>query len=660
MSILKTYEEASGQEINLAKSEVFFSRNISKEAQEDLSRIMGVRHVLGTGNYLGLPSLIGRKKKETFSYIKDRIWKRINSWRGRALSKAGKEVMIKSVLQAIPSYVMSIYLLPDSTVKEIERMINSFWWGGGTNNKGIKWLAWDRMTVPKACGGMGFRDFHSFNLAMVAKQGWNIMTKPHTLVAQIYKARYFPKSSLFDAQLGHNPSYAWRGIWKSRHILMNGCRWIVGDGTKIRVMSDPWLREKDSVWVQSPQVQGAHDITVNDLMCPNIRAWDKNKIMSLFPMDVVNRIVDIPLIDVIGEDKLIWVDSVNGQYSVKSGYNMLLNVLGRKDRNFNEERWSSLWKIRAPPKAKHLLWRICKNCLPTRSRLQEKCVPCPLDCPLCEFNNEDDWHFLVSCNVSTEARIAAGLNEVITSRLRHIKTAADLILDVCRGEDTDVAGRFATLVWTLWNNRNNAVWNGDHERGTRLGVIAHQQWLDWRIMQNFQHISANNNTQQQQVVQWQKPPIGWFKCNTDASFHGNSNQTSAGWVLRDHMGRFVMAGTTWIQGKCSILEGEAIALHEAIKALEHRRFTHVIFESDSKNVVDAIHNLRFGNSEFSSVICNIRNALSLNQNFKVEFIRRQANMVAHTLARAAILWASRRIFDVLPLCITPLLNNEMI
>jgi hypothetical protein len=546
MSILKTYEEASGQEINLAKSEVFFSRNISKEAQEDLSRIMGVRHVLGTGNYLGLPSLIGRKKKETFSYIKDRIWKRINSWRGRALSKAGKEVMIKSVLQAIPSYVMSIYLLPDSTVKEIERMINSFWWGGGTNNKGIKWLAWDRMTVPKACGGMGFRDFHSFNLAMVAKQGWNIMTKPHTLVAQIYKARYFPKSSLFDAQLGHNPSYAWRGIWKSRHILMNGCRWIVGDGTKIRVMSDPWLREKDSVWVQSPQVQGAHDITVNDLMCPNIRAWDKNKIMSLFPMDVVNRIVDIPLIDVIGEDKLIWVDSVNGQYSVKSGYNMLLNVLGRKDRNFNEEGWSSLWKIRAPPKAKHLLWRICKNCLPTRSRLQEKCVPCPLDCPLCEFNNEDDWHFLVSCNVSTEARIAAGLNEVITSRLRHIKIAADLILDVCRGEDTDVAGRFATLVWTLWNNRNNAVWNGDHERGTRLGVIAHQQWLDWRIVQNFQHISANNNTQQQQVVQWQKPPIGWFKCNTDASFHGNSNQTSADWVLRDHMGRFVMAGTTWI------------------------------------------------------------------------------------------------------------------
>ncbi|KAK2394877.1 hypothetical protein QL285_056661 [Trifolium repens] len=215
MKILKTYEEASGQEINLTKSEVFFSRNLSIAAQEDLSNIMGVRHVLGTDNYLGLPSMIGRKKKSVFSYIKDRIWKRINSWRGRSLSRAVKEVMIKTVLQAIPSYVMSIYLLPESTIKDIERMMNSFWWGGGANNEGIRWLAWDRMTHPKAQGGMGFRDLHAFNMEMIAKQGWNIMTKPHTLVAKLYKARYFPNSTLFDSKIGNNPSYTLRGVVNS-------------------------------------------------------------------------------------------------------------------------------------------------------------------------------------------------------------------------------------------------------------------------------------------------------------------------------------------------------------------------------------------------------------------------------------------------------------
>jgi hypothetical protein len=132
---------------------------------------MGVRQVLGTGTYLGLPSMVGRSKRATFAYIKDRIWRKINSWRSRPLSKAGKEVMIKSVLQAIPAYVMSIYLLPDSLINEIERMINAFWWGGGNNNKGIRWLAWDKLACPKEEGGLGFRDFQLFNMAMVAKQG---------------------------------------------------------------------------------------------------------------------------------------------------------------------------------------------------------------------------------------------------------------------------------------------------------------------------------------------------------------------------------------------------------------------------------------------------------------------------------------------------------
>jgi hypothetical protein len=117
---------------------VFFSRNLSLAAQEDLSRLMGVRHVLGTITYLGLPSMAGRSKKETFSYVKDCIWKRINSWRGHALSKAGKEVMIKSVLQSHTSYVMSVYLIPKTIIKEIERMVNSFSWGGQTNNSGIR------------------------------------------------------------------------------------------------------------------------------------------------------------------------------------------------------------------------------------------------------------------------------------------------------------------------------------------------------------------------------------------------------------------------------------------------------------------------------------------------------------------------------------------
>ncbi|XP_058742267.1 uncharacterized protein LOC131614725 [Vicia villosa] len=260
MSLLDTYAAAAGEEINLTKSEVLFSHNLSLPAQEDLANIMGVRHVLGTGKYLGLSSMIGRSKKAIFSFIKNHIWNRINSWKGRSLSRAGKKIMIKSVLQAIPTCIMSIFILPDVVVNEIEKMLNSFWWGGGSNNKGIRWKAWDKLTCPKADGGLGFRDFKAFNFAMVAKQGWFLMTNPNVLVSRIFKARYFLRSSFLDSKLGYNPSFVWRSIWKVREVLTLECRWRIGDGRNIRVMNEPWLRGSREGCLMGPQNQVVRDI----------------------------------------------------------------------------------------------------------------------------------------------------------------------------------------------------------------------------------------------------------------------------------------------------------------------------------------------------------------------------------------------------------------
>lgn len=78
---------------------------------------------MGTGKYLGLPSMVRRIKEATFSFIKDRIWHKINPWRRKCLSKVGREVMIKSVLQNIPSYIMSIFLFPNKLVESMEKKL---------------------------------------------------------------------------------------------------------------------------------------------------------------------------------------------------------------------------------------------------------------------------------------------------------------------------------------------------------------------------------------------------------------------------------------------------------------------------------------------------------------------------------------------------------
>jgi hypothetical protein len=114
----------------------------------------------------------------------------------------------------------------------------------------------------------------------------------------------------------------------------------------------------------------------------------------------------------------------------------------------------------------------------------------------------------------------------------------------------------------------------------------------------------------------------------------------------------LIAGTSWKDGQYSIVEGEAYALLEALKAIQQQGLSQVIFETASKSVVDAIHNIHGGALEFSYIICHINSILLSNPNFVVKFIKRQANMVAHTLARAASSWAEFYNFETLPLCIT--------
>jgi len=90
----------------------------------------------------------------------------------------------------------------------------------------------------------------------------------------------------------------------------------------------------------------------------------------------------------------------------------------------------------------------------------------------------------------------------------------------------------------------------------------------------------------------------------------------------------------------TVLEGEAVTLLEALHFVDANRWNQVVFESISSTLVQAISSTGHGDSEFYAIVYNIIYQLSLHSNFEVKFVRRQANMVAHTLARSACSWAN--------------------
>ena len=81
--------------------------------------------------YFGLPSLIGRSKNQVFAILKERVGQKLAGWKGKHLSMGGNEILIKAVAQAIPTYTMSCFQLPQGLCDDIERMMKNFWWGQG-------------------------------------------------------------------------------------------------------------------------------------------------------------------------------------------------------------------------------------------------------------------------------------------------------------------------------------------------------------------------------------------------------------------------------------------------------------------------------------------------------------------------------------------------
>lgn len=158
----------------------------------------------------------------------------MQGWKEKLFFQADKEVMIKAVIQSIPAYFMSVFKLPTGLCKDIESMIRRLWQGQGDRKK-IHQVRWSTLCTSKSVGGMGFRDLQQFNQALLVKQVWRLVHQKDTLLVKVFKAKFFPDGTIFDAGVPTNCSYAWRNILQAREVILKGSILRVGDGASINI-----------------------------------------------------------------------------------------------------------------------------------------------------------------------------------------------------------------------------------------------------------------------------------------------------------------------------------------------------------------------------------------------------------------------------------------
>jgi hypothetical protein len=287
--------------------------------------------------------------------------------------------------------------------------ISKFWWGDDDNSNKMHWFAWWKLCLPKNDGGMGFRDFHSFNMAMLAKQVWRLIADPNSLCAKVLCAKYYPDGDILKAGPKSASSFTWQSIVASIPTFKRGYLWRVGNGDKINIWSDPWVPMSHDRRVTT--TRGNAIVTkVSDLIDPYSGQWDESLLCDIFNVVDVEQILQIPF-NIHGfEDFIAWGFSQNGVYTVRSVYHLQWRhqfgpsagqvvLAGTSSSN---PIWRTIWKLKIPSKIKIFIWRALHGILPLKSILVNRHIGMSGECPICQLGPEDIQHLLFLCPVATD------------------------------------------------------------------------------------------------------------------------------------------------------------------------------------------------------------------------------------------------------------------
>ncbi|CAL1408424.1 unnamed protein product [Linum trigynum] len=495
------------------------------------------------------------------------------------------------------------------------------------------------MCKSKHDGGMGFRRFEQFNQALLAKIGWRILTEPDSLLAQVYRGKYFPNGTFLQATARSRPSWGWQSVLFGRQLLERGLRWQIGNGKSASLLHSNWIPQLqlDPPVVNPVIIPDGGDPPVAVVICEGEGRWDEQKLSQWFDPPSCRAIKSIPLPRENLEDKLIWNATADGLFSVKSAYHLAVDLDKRGGgwkatvSWMDRASWIRVWNANIPPKLKVFVWQILNRVLPTTEALIGKRVPVLPRCPVCWDNLETMEHLFLECPVARTLWEYSGLDYVGEGLARHtfplfLKRLLALI------SQPQLFMAVVGILWRIWRSRNWVVFEGKQFGIEALMRQFHQQYEEWvrlpvdkgrTLLAPVEEGIGMDGIGGEVICQW------------DGGIRPGSH--AAGGIVLLSPDRMVLL----VKGVQFPFLGdpktvELLVLREAILWCLENRFTNVRFEGDAKVIIDKINQGNARDNRVGAVLEEVLQYLRFHPGLRVRFVGRSSNRVAHMVARKAL------------------------
>ncbi|KAL4302611.1 hypothetical protein GQ457_10G021430 [Hibiscus cannabinus] len=409
-------------------------------------------------------------------------------------------------------------------------------------------------------------------------------------------------------------------------LLEMGLGWRVGNGQSISIRDDAWLPGPGHGRVGN-SVYDPNFSLVSDLVDPLLNTWKEDIVLSIFPPAIAQCILCIQLPISAKPDFIVWRGDNTGEYSVKSGYKMLVNSnqhvfqASQHVASTTKSFYDSLWNSAIPSKTKITVWRFARNFLPTRSNLSSRHLVNDYSCPFCWKTVQ---HLGFECNVTKQ--ILAALHINIPVRDPNLEWLSWLDYCISSLSKSSAALLFITF-WAIWGFRNRLV----HEN-----VLPA---LDSYVM--FIRTYAAEYTTSQMVLNrpslpspshWIPPPGNLIKVNFDATFDNNSFSSSSGIVFRNNEGLLMAAAVfphSYVPNSCA---AEAQACLDAVSLAHELSFHNIIIEGDSLTVIKKLNSASIDRSLISMSISDVKHLSEGFESVTFKFVNRDCNAAAHQAA----------------------------